>query len=99
MKWSAKLGEFFGIGVYVHATFLILLGWVGFVHWQEQQSLAAALDGMLFITALFACVVMHEYGHALTARRYGIPTTSRCCRSGEWRGWSGCRRSLGRSSG
>jgi Zn-dependent protease/CBS domain-containing protein len=74
MKWSAKLGEFFGIGVYVHATFLILLGWVGFVHWQEQQSLAAALDGMLFITALFACVVMHEYGHALTARRYGIPT-------------------------
>lgn len=74
MKWSAKLGEFFGIGVYVHATFLILLGWVGFVHWQEQHSLAAALEGIIFISALFVCVVLHEYGHALTARRYGIPT-------------------------
>jgi hypothetical protein len=28
MKWSWKIGEFRGIGVYMHATFLILIGFV-----------------------------------------------------------------------
>jgi Zn-dependent protease/CBS domain-containing protein len=74
MKWSWKIGEFAGIGVYMHATFLLLLGWVAFVHWQEGQTLASVVSGLAFILALFACVVAHEYGHALTARRYGIKT-------------------------
>ena len=74
MKWSWKIGEFAGIGVYMHATFLLLLGWVAFVHWQEGQTLASVVSGLAFILAIFACVVAHEYGHALTARRYGIRT-------------------------
>ena len=74
MKWSWKIGEFAGIGVYMHATFLLLLGWVAFVHWQDSQSLGAVVSGLAFILALFLCVVAHEYGHALTARRYGIKT-------------------------
>jgi Zn-dependent protease len=74
VKWSWKIGEFAGIGVYMHATFLLLIGWVALVHWQEGQSLAAVVSGVGFILALFACVVAHEYGHALTARRYGIKT-------------------------
>ncbi len=74
MKWSWKIGEFAGIGVYMHATFLLLVGWVALVHWQEGQNLAAVVSGVGFILALFACVVAHEYGHALTARRYGIKT-------------------------
>ena len=74
MKWSWKIGEFAGIGVYMHATFLLLLGWVAFTHWQDERSLAAVVSGVAFVLALFACVVAHEYGHALTARRYGIKT-------------------------
>jgi Zn-dependent protease len=74
MKWSWKIGEFAGISVYMHATFLLLLGWVAFTHWQDEQSLAAVVSGVAFVLALFACVVAHEYGHALTARRYGIRT-------------------------
>lgn len=74
MKWSAKLGEFAGIGVYVHATFLILIAWVGFAHWQAEHSVSAALAGILFILAAFACVLLHEFGHALTAKRFGIKT-------------------------
>ncbi len=74
MKWSAKLGEFAGIKVYVHATFLILIAWVGFAHWQTQRSTEAVVAGILFILALFACVLLHEFGHALTAKRFGIKT-------------------------
>lgn len=74
MKWSLHLGTWAGIKVYVHATFLILVAWVAAVHWSVDRSLAAALGGAAFVLALFACVLLHEYGHALTARRYGIRT-------------------------
>jgi Zn-dependent protease/CBS domain-containing protein len=74
MKWQWKLGRFFGIDVYVHATFLLLIGWVGYSHWLEHQQWSEVLNGILFILALFVCVVLHEYGHALTARKYGIRT-------------------------
>ncbi len=74
MRWSWKLGRFAGIDVFVHATFLILIGWVLLSHWLTGETLTAALEGMGFILALFGCVVLHEYGHALTARRYGIKT-------------------------
>jgi Zn-dependent protease/predicted transcriptional regulator len=74
MKWQWKLGRFAGIDVYVHATFLLLIGWVGYSHWVEHQNWGEVFNGVLFILALFACVVLHEYGHALTARKYGIKT-------------------------
>jgi Zn-dependent protease len=74
MKWQWKLGRFAGIDVYVHATFLLLIGWVGYSHWLEHRQWAEVLNGILFILALFACVVLHEYGHALTARKYGVRT-------------------------
>ncbi len=74
MKWQWKLGRFAGIDVYVHATFLLLIGWVGLSHWYENQSWSEVASGIVFILALFLCVVLHEYGHALTARKYGIKT-------------------------
>lgn len=74
MKWSWKIGEFAGIGVYMHATFLLLIGWIVLTNLLAGGTAASALQGVLFISLLFACVVAHEYGHALTARRYGIKT-------------------------
>jgi len=74
MKWQWKLARIAGIDVYMHATFLLLIGWVAFSHWTEQGTLQAVLSGVLFILLLFAFVVMHEYGHALTARKFGIKT-------------------------
>lgn len=74
MKWSWKIGTLAGIELRVHATFLLLLGWVAATHWMGGKSLDAALNGVLFILALFACVLLHELGHSLAARRYGIPT-------------------------
>ena len=74
MTWSWKLARIAGIDVYMHVTFLVLLGWIAMVHWVEGRSVAAVVSGVGFILALFGCVVRHEFGHALTARRYGIPT-------------------------
>jgi len=74
MKWSLKLGRYAGIDVYMHVTFLLLISWVALVHWQQGQSITAALAGVTFILSVFFCVILHEFGHALTARRYGIKT-------------------------
>ena len=74
MKWSWKLTRIAGIDVYVHATFFILIIWIGLSYWLAGGSLAAVIIGIGFILALFGCVVLHELGHALIARRYGIRT-------------------------
>ncbi len=74
MRWQWKIGTFAGIDVFVHATFLLLIGWVGYSHWLEHGTIAKVVEGILFILALFLCVVLHEYGHALTARKYGVKT-------------------------
>src|SRR5215831_10921446 len=74
IRGSWKIGEFAGIGVYIHPTFLILVVWVLFVSWRSGHSVQAMASGLLFILALFVCVVLHEFGHALTARHYGIRT-------------------------
>lgn len=73
MTWTFHIGRFLGSELRVHATFFLLLAWVGAAAWAESGP-AAALDNVAFVVALFACVVLHEYGHALTARRYGIRT-------------------------
>jgi Zn-dependent protease/predicted transcriptional regulator len=52
----------------------MLIAWIALMHWNEGQSVAAVIDGVGFILTLFACVVLHEFGHALTAARYGIRT-------------------------
>jgi Zn-dependent protease/predicted transcriptional regulator len=70
---SIKLFEVGGTAVRVHPTFFLLLAWIGALHWIEggpQQ----ALTGIIFVVVLFACVVLHEFGHILMARRFGIRT-------------------------
>ena len=74
MRWQWKLGRFAGIDVYVHATFILLIGWVAYNYWLQYREWSRVLVGILFIVALFICVILHEYGHALTARKYGIKT-------------------------
>jgi len=73
MAWSFSVGRLFGTDMRVHVTFFLLLAWLGFASWQ-QGGMSAAVEGVAFIITIFACVVAHEYGHALMARRYGIRT-------------------------
>ena len=73
-KWSFKLGRILGIDVYLHATFLLLLGLIASAHAVAGGSLVAGLSSVSFLGAIFLCVLLHEFGHALMARRYGIKT-------------------------
>lgn len=72
MKWSWRIGRVAGIALYVHATFLLLVAWVALQ--QYRRGAAAVIGALLYIVTLFGIVVLHELGHALTARRYGIRT-------------------------
>ena len=74
MKWSIRVGKLLGIDVYLHFTFLLLLAFLAFVYWRATQEIGAVLSGVGFFVALFACVLLHELGHALMARHYGIAT-------------------------
>jgi stage IV sporulation protein FB len=73
MAWSFPIARLFGSEIRIHVTFFLLLAWIAISHYQ-QGGAQAAVEGVVFIVALFACVVAHEFGHALAARRYGIRT-------------------------
>jgi Zn-dependent protease len=73
MRSSLKIASIFGIEVRIHLTFLIFLVWIWFSYYQIA-GFAGAVQGVLFILALFACVLLHEFGHAFAARGFGIET-------------------------
>ncbi len=62
MRMSWKLGRVAGIDVFLHPTFFLIL------------LLPGVAENLPLVLALFGCVLLHEYGHALTARRFGIDT-------------------------
>lgn len=74
MRWSWKIAQIAGIDIRIHATFLLLVAWIALSYYWSGGTLAAALSGVLFLLALFVCVVLHELGHALAARRFGVRT-------------------------
>jgi Zn-dependent protease/CBS domain-containing protein len=74
MKWSWRLGRFAGIDVYMHVTFLMLLAWMAIRYYLPRQSMGDVVSGLAFILALFVIVLLHEFGHALAARHFGIRT-------------------------
>jgi len=74
MRWSWRLGTFCGIGVFLHGTFLLLLCAVLLLLVMAGGGLPEVLSGFMFVVLAFLCVVLHEFGHALTARRFGVRT-------------------------
>jgi Zn-dependent protease len=66
MRMSWKLGRVAGIDLYLHPTFLFVLALAG--------SYGGGLIGVALVAAVFGCILLHEFGHALTARRFGIQT-------------------------
>ncbi|MEM0970335.1 MAG: site-2 protease family protein [Verrucomicrobiota bacterium] len=71
---GSHLGNAFGIRLYLHWTFYLLLAWVAFSH--ADEGWASASFAILFVSAIFICVLLHELGHSLAARAFGIDTHS-----------------------
>ncbi|SHF38602.1 Zn-dependent protease (includes SpoIVFB) [Fodinibius roseus] len=74
MKWSLYIGKPAGIKVFIHWTFILLVIWLSWMHLQQGHGLFEIILGLIFLAALFGCITLHEFGHALAARRYGIGT-------------------------
>lgn len=74
MKWAWKIGTLGGIEIKIHVTFLLILIWAGLTEWVAKHDLIAVFAGIGFVIAVFACVVLHELGHALAAKKFGIKT-------------------------
>lgn len=64
-----------GIKVRIHWTFSLIILYIIYVNASAGQNAGEIAWAVLFVLSLFACVTLHEFGHALTAKRYGIKTT------------------------
>jgi len=73
MPWSLTVGKIAGTAVRVHVTFLLFLIWIWAAYYQ-QGGANAAWEGVAFVVLLFLCVLLHEFGHVLAAKRYGVNT-------------------------
>lgn len=65
---------FRGIAVFIHWTFFLLLAWVAFDSWREQGLWISVGREVVMVLLVFACVLLHEFGHALMAARYQVKT-------------------------
>ena len=74
MKGSLKLGKIAGIGLFVHWTFSLLILFIVYTNYKAGQNSIQILWSVLFILCIFLTVFMHELGHALTAKKFGIKT-------------------------
>src|SRR6185503_9651670 len=74
MRWSFRIGSIAGIRLQLHVTFLLFLVWIAIRNGRFTGHVDQALEGVALILLVVAGGVLHELGHALTARRFGIPT-------------------------
>lgn len=72
MRGSFKIMTIRGINISIHWTFLFLVGWIVLVNARLGNTVPELAWSLLFLAALFACITLHELGHALMASRYGI---------------------------
>lgn len=75
MTGAFRVARIFNIPVRVHWSFFVLvLGYVFYAGYDTDWDTTAMLWSGIFVLVLFILVVLHEFGHALTARRYGVST-------------------------
>ena len=74
MRWSIPAGSLFGIPIKIHFTLVLLLFILVPIIGRGENGEADVLLGLEVVVALFGSVLIHEFGHALAARRYGVST-------------------------
>ena len=74
MGGSLRIGRIAGIGIYLHFTFLLFLGWIAFSSYSAHHSIAEAIATLELFLCIFTIIVLHELGHATAAYAFGIGT-------------------------
>ncbi|MET0482581.1 MAG: site-2 protease family protein, partial [Aestuariivirgaceae bacterium] len=75
MGGSFELFTIGGTAIRIHVTFFLLLAFIAIANYfAPEGSFDAAVQGVVFIVLLFVCVVLHEFGHIIAARQFGIAT-------------------------
>ncbi len=74
MKANLNLGSVFGIEIKIHWTFFFLILWIVFSELKRGGNTASILFNVALVFAVFVCVILHELGHALMAKRFKIDT-------------------------
>ncbi len=73
MRWTYVIGRVAGTEIKLHLTFLLLVAFWAFAGYQEGGA-PGAVSAVIMLVALFACVLLHEFGHITMARRFGVRT-------------------------
>lgn len=74
MKGAIQIAKIFNIPIFLHWSFAFVGLWVLYLGNQSSLSIRPMLQLGLLVLTIFFCVVLHEFGHALTARRFGVET-------------------------
>ncbi|HJW28527.1 MAG TPA: site-2 protease family protein, partial [Saprospiraceae bacterium] len=74
MKGSFRIVTFKGIPVKIHWSFGLLLLYIAFDSSRDKFELLNVIMAIVIVLGVFFCVILHEFGHALTARRFGVKT-------------------------
>lgn len=74
MKGTIRLAQFKGIPILIHWSFGLMILFIAYTVYSNGMMGLQVIWFSLYVLMIFICVVMHEYGHALTAKRYGIKT-------------------------
>ncbi len=74
IRGGLPIFSFKGIGVFVHWTFLLLPAYIAYSGWKDGMVLTEILHEVGLVLIVFVCVLLHEFGHSLTALRYGVRT-------------------------
>jgi Zn-dependent protease len=78
MKHSLYIGKIAGVRIYVHWTFALLIAWIVFSGLRQHLGSTEILWVLGLMTAVFTCIVLHELGHALVARRFSGSSANGC---------------------
>ena len=73
-RWAWRVGSIAGVDLYLHFTFVALVVWIAVSHLSQRHGLTGVAGALVLNLAVFGIVVVHELGHALVARHFGINT-------------------------
>lgn len=70
---QVQIGRLFGVPIVLDGSFILLALLFGFSYF-TAGSMTSLSYGIVLVTGVALSILLHELGHALAARYYGVPT-------------------------